>query len=121
MKIFALEHELPKAKAEQFSRLAAAEAQKAWDLYQAGILRELYFREDRTEAVLILECASVDEAQDVLEMLPFVQAGLIAFELIPLKAYSGFERTWTHLTGESALIRSNGDGNTNRRKHFLYL
>ena len=92
MKILALEHELPNATAEEFSLHAAAEARKAWELHQAGVVRELYFHADRTEAVLVLEGGSIAEVQEVLGTLPFVQAGLITFELIPLKAYSGFER-----------------------------
>ena len=92
MKILALEHELPNVTAEQFQQYAVDEARKVWDLHQAGIIRELYFRADRNEAVLLLECASVNEAQEVLSTLPFVQNKLITFELIPLKTYSGFER-----------------------------
>jgi len=92
MKILALEHELPGATAEQFQHYANDEARKVWEYHQAGVIRELYFRADRNEAVLILECASVIEAQDILAALPFVQAGLISFEIIPLKAYSGFAR-----------------------------
>ena len=92
MKILVLEHELPNATAEQFQQFTAAEARKAWELHQAGIIRELYFRADRNEAILILECASVNEAQEALSTLPFVQNKLITFEVIPLKAYSGFER-----------------------------
>jgi len=34
----------------------------------------------------------VEEAQEILSTLPFVQNKLIAFEIIPLKAYLGFER-----------------------------
>jgi hypothetical protein len=92
MKILALEHELPGAAAGQFLRYANEEARKAWELYQAGVIRELYFRADRTEAVLVLECTSIAEAQETLSELPFAREGLIAFELIPLKAYPGFER-----------------------------
>ena len=92
MKILALEHELPGATAEKFQQCAKAEARKAWDLHQAGSVRELYFRADRNEAVLVLECDSVEEARKVLSALPFVQSRLIEFELIPLKAYPGFER-----------------------------
>ncbi|MFT3891050.1 MAG: muconolactone Delta-isomerase family protein [Anaerolineales bacterium] len=92
MKILALEHELPNATAEQFRQYAKAEARQAWNLHQEGILRELYFRADREEAVLVLECASIQEAQERVATLPFVQNKLIAFELIPLKAYPGFER-----------------------------
>jgi hypothetical protein len=76
-------------------RNAEAEARKAWELHQAGIIRELYFRADRNEAVLVLECASSVEAQGILAELPFVRERLIAFELIPLKAYPGFERLFS--------------------------
>jgi hypothetical protein len=92
MKILALEHELPGITAGQFQRYANDEARKVWEYHQAGIIRELYFRADKREAVLILECGSMAEANEVLALLPFVQAGLITFEIIPLKAYSGFER-----------------------------
>jgi hypothetical protein len=61
-------------------------------LQQAGIIREAYFGADRNEAVLVLECATQARAQEILATLPLVQAGLIVFEVIPLKAYPGFER-----------------------------
>jgi muconolactone delta-isomerase len=69
-----------------------AEAARVWELQQAGVLREIYFRQDRPDAVLILECADVAEAQRVLGTLPLVQAGLIAFEVISLKPYPGLAR-----------------------------
>ena len=96
MKILALEHELPGAATEAFERYKAAEARKVWDLYQAGVFRELYFRADRNEAVLVLECESVEEAREILSTLPFVQNRLIAFEVIPLKAYPGFNRLFSN-------------------------
>ena len=92
MKILALEHELPNVTAEGFQQYAKDEARMVWALNQAGVVRESYFRADRSEAVLVLECSSVDEAREALSTLPFVQNKLITFELIPLKAYSGFER-----------------------------
>ena len=92
MKILALEHELPGATSERFQEDAMLEARKVWDMTQAGIIRESYFRADRNEAVLVLECSSVEKAQQALSTLPFVRVGLIKFELIPLKAYPGFQR-----------------------------
>ena len=92
MKILAMEQEMPSATAEQFRPHLAAEAARAWELYQAGVFREMYFRADRQEAVLILECADIAEARQVLDTLPLVKEGLIAFDLIPLKPYSGFSR-----------------------------
>ena len=92
MKILALEMGLPGADEAAFQVLAKKEAARVWELHQEGVIRELYFRQDRPEAVLVLECTGVDEARHVLATLPFVEAGLIDFELIPLVAYPGFER-----------------------------
>jgi hypothetical protein len=92
MRILALEHELPNATIEQFYRCAVLEARALWDLYQAGVIRESCFHADRSEALLVLECPSVEEAREALSALPFVQNKLITFELIPLKAYPGSER-----------------------------
>ncbi len=92
MKILAMEIETAGVKPEQFGPYLKAEARRVWELYQTGTIRELYFRADRSEAVLILECADVREAQQALGSLPLVQAGLIGFEVIPLVPYPGFAR-----------------------------
>jgi hypothetical protein len=92
MKILALEKERPHTAPADFAPYLIAEAARAWELYQADIIRELYFRQDRHEAVLVLECAGPEEAGQILATLPLVQAGLITFELIPLLAYPGFAR-----------------------------
>ncbi len=92
MKILALERELPGAPPEKFQRLGREEARRVWELHQAGVLRELYFRGDQPAAVFMLECDSLEEAASVLLELPLVKAGLIEFDLIPLRAYTGFAR-----------------------------
>lgn len=92
MKILAMEVETEGIQPEQYRPHLKAEARRVWELHQSGAIRELYFRADRSEAVLILECADVNEAQRTLESLPLVQAGLITFEVIPLIPYPGFAR-----------------------------
>lgn len=92
MKILAMEKDVPGVTQAQIVPHLAAEAARAWELYQAGVLRELYFRQDIHNAVLIMECASTAEAGAVLYTLPLVKAGLIAFDLIPLGPYDGFAR-----------------------------
>ena len=92
MKILAMEIEVAGINPEKFQIHLKAEARHVWELYQSGMIRELYFRADRSEAVLMLECTDVNEAQQILQSLPLVQAGLIAFEIIPLIPYSGFAR-----------------------------
>ncbi|RJP81748.1 MAG: superoxide dismutase [Candidatus Zixiibacteriota bacterium] len=91
MQFLALERDLPAEDAD-FAPHAKPEAARVWELYQAGIVREMYFRADRSAAVLVLECADIVEARAALASLPMVQAGLIEFEIIPLAPYPGFAR-----------------------------
>ena len=93
MRILAIETTVENVSSSQFTReIAAAEARRAWDLHQGGTIRELYFRADSAAAVLVLECVDVAEAETALASLPMVAAGLITFEVVPLRAYPGFAR-----------------------------
>ncbi len=93
MKILALEKEINDVPAAAFTpALLQKEAVRVWELQQAGTLREIWFRQDRREAVLVLECDDPDEARRTLDTLPLVRAGLIAFEVIPLVPYPGLAR-----------------------------
>ncbi len=93
MKILAMEKEIPGVTADKFTpHLKNSEAARVWELYQAGVFRELYFRQDRSDAVLMLECADVAEASRMLNTLPLVSEGLIAFDIIPLIPYPGLSR-----------------------------
>jgi muconolactone delta-isomerase len=92
MKFLAIEKEIPGVTEKQCDPYLRAEAMRAWELYQQGKIREMYFRADRAEAILVLECENIQEAQSVISSLPLVKNGLIAFELIPLAPYPGFAR-----------------------------
>ncbi len=92
MKFLAIEHESPTASSPDFQPYLKAEAARAWELYRSGAIRELYFRPDLHTAVLVLECGSTAEAQELLHSLPLVSSGLITFEIVPLVAYTGFAR-----------------------------
>ena len=95
MKILAIEKESENTKLQDFKPLLKAEAKRVWELYQQNIIREMYFRQDISRAVLILECENVEEAQKVLKTLPLVRENLIYFELIPLVPYPGFSRLFS--------------------------
>jgi muconolactone delta-isomerase len=93
MKILALEKNVHGIPDSAFTDdLLKKEAARAWELHRAGVIRELYFRADRHEAVLVLECDNVNEARSIVATLPLVSGGLIDFEIIPLIPYTGFER-----------------------------
>lgn len=96
MKILAIESEVPGIEDEEFEPFLKHEAARVWELYQAGVIREMYFRQDQISAVLILECEDLKDANNALNSLPLVREGLIAFDIIPLRAYPGFSRLFTN-------------------------
>jgi muconolactone delta-isomerase len=92
MKVLALGHDVVAQEDPSFAELRPAEARRAWELYQQDVLREIYFRADRPNGVLVLEVPDLAAARDVIDSLPLVAAGLIDFDLVPLKPYPGFAR-----------------------------
>lgn len=92
MKIIALEKEIESIDPKEFQIHSKDEAMKVWELYKSGLIREIYFRNDKNLAVLVLECKDESEARKILDTLPMLKNNLIDFEIIPLKAYPGFER-----------------------------
>jgi hypothetical protein len=97
MKILAIEKEVSGVKEEDYKPFLKSEALKVWELYQQGIIRELYFTQTDNSAVLILECKDADEANKHLDTLPLVKEGLIKFDVLPLIPYSGFERLFSDI------------------------
>ena len=92
MRIIAIEVEKPGLNKRDFVPHLRDEAKEGWKLYKEGFIREMYFRDDKPEAVLILEAENLVEAKEKLSTLPLVKNGFITFELIPLRPYHGFER-----------------------------
>jgi muconolactone delta-isomerase len=95
MKILAIEKEVQGVSDDDSLPFLKAEAARVLELYQSGLLREMYFRADVHSAVLMFECADTAAARDILASLPLVKHGLIAFDTIPLIPYSGFSRLFT--------------------------
>jgi len=95
MKILAIERDVQGVEDQDFEPHLQDEAARVWELHQSGVIRELYFRSDQTNAVLVLECTNSHEASLILQTLPLVKVGLITFEIIPLTAYSGFSRLFS--------------------------
>jgi hypothetical protein len=93
VQILALERAVPGVRDDAFTdALLRTEAERLWELHQAGVVRQAFFRTDRDEAVLLLEAADAEAARSVLDELPLVSAGFIDFEVITLRAYPGFAR-----------------------------
>ncbi|HEX3073832.1 MAG TPA: hypothetical protein VHP30_09495 [Ignavibacteriales bacterium] len=92
MKFLALEIEKPGLSKDAFEPYLKDEGRRALELYELGIIRELYFDKEKHAAVLILECDNKKTAETYLASLPLVKAGLITFDIIELAPYTGFSR-----------------------------
>lgn len=92
MKFLAIEIENEGTAKEDFKPLLLSEAEKVWSYYQNDVIREIYFDDERSAAIIILECKDEEEASSVLGELPLVKNNLIHFEIFRLSPYSGFSR-----------------------------
>ncbi len=92
MKYLALEHERIPIPLNQREGVLAREAQALWHLVIGGFVREQYFTGDSHQAVLIVECGSLQEAQGLLNALPLVKEGYSEFHIRELLPYDGFGR-----------------------------
>lgn len=91
MKFLAIEIEKEGLSTNDFQPYLKDEALKVLELYERGIIREIYFDQDHC-AVLMLECSNLNEAKSILNELPLVSNGLIDFNVRMLSPYTGFSR-----------------------------
>jgi hypothetical protein len=92
VKVLVTTSDARQAKPMDFVSHSKPEARRVWELYKEGTLREIYFRADKPDAILVLECPDLESAREAVESLPLVREGLLEYELIGLKPYPGLER-----------------------------
>ena len=92
MRISAIEKDGPAAGRADMKHFLQEEARCVWDLYQNDKIREIWFTVSDRRAVLLLECATLEEAGALLAALPLVRERFISFEILALRPYDGFER-----------------------------
>jgi len=74
-------------------------ARHVWELYESDQVREFYLRaDDRPGVVLIFECDDPAQAERLVAALPVLEAGLLDFEVIPLRPYVGLRRLFVDPT-----------------------
>lgn len=88
MKVVAIVHRADRP-AEEFAPHLEAEAKVAMKMWAADEIRELYSREDGKGAVIVFEADGAEAADAHMKKLPLVQAGLLTYELYPVKPYRG--------------------------------
>lgn len=91
MKLLCLDVPQPGATPEQYAPHMEAEVRFAWDLYKQGLIRDIYFRQDRPGVAILAEADSVEAARARLMELPLAKAGLIGWDVIPLGPMTNWE------------------------------
>ena len=91
MKILALEKEVEGVSWINRNELLLFEAEQIYNLYLSDIVREIYFTQNKN-AVIVLDVKDKNEAIEILDSLPLVKSGMIKFEILELRPYTGFDR-----------------------------
>jgi hypothetical protein len=93
VKVLAIGHPRSGVRWEDIAPYVGEQARTVWEQYETDQVREFYLRADHQPgAVLVLECDDVMEAERLVAALPIAEAGLLDFELIPLRPYMGFRQ-----------------------------
>jgi hypothetical protein len=90
MKLLAIGRPRAGTDAGQIARRARDEMRALWQLYRDGVVREVY-SPGRAGAVLVLETAGRQQAEDTVAGLPLAASGVIDFEVIELLPFGAFE------------------------------
>jgi hypothetical protein len=91
VKVLAIGHPRSGVRWEHIAPYVGVEARTMWERYEIDQVREFYLRADHQPGVvLVFECDDVTEAERLVAALPMVEAGLLDFEVIPLRPYMGF-------------------------------
>jgi hypothetical protein len=83
-KILAIGNVTDKGTPDAIGAVLPFEVRATVRLHLAGKIDQWYFQNDAYGVVFIMNCATVDEAHELLEKLPLGVAGMMEFELIPL-------------------------------------
>lgn len=95
MKMLCLDIPQPGATMEKYAPHMQDEARHGWELYKSGIIRDIYFRQDRPGVTIIAEAESVEAARAELMAFPLAKAGLIEWDVIPLGPFTNWELLFT--------------------------
>ncbi len=91
MRMLCLDRPLPGATPEKYQPHMLDEIRHTWQAYKQGIVRDIYFRQDRPGVAIFLECDSVEEAKKIFAEFPLFKAGVIEAEVIPLGPFANWE------------------------------
>jgi hypothetical protein len=84
MKVFALGSFAKPIPDDERKQLMSKEVPDTLKLYLDGKIDQFWFREDKPGVVFLVNAASIEAARSILEALPLVANGYLAYEYIPV-------------------------------------
>ena len=84
MKVFAVASIVKPMTEEQRKQIMSKEVPDTLKRYLDGAIEQFWSREDQPGVVFLLNAASVEAARSIIEALPLVVNGYLAFEYIPV-------------------------------------
>jgi hypothetical protein len=91
VKFLCLDIPQPGASMEKYMPHMLDEVRHSWQLYKNGMVRDIYFRQDRPGVAIIAEADSTEAARKALSEFPLAKAGLIDWDVIPLGPFTNWE------------------------------
>ncbi|WP_020664703.1 muconolactone Delta-isomerase family protein [Amycolatopsis benzoatilytica] len=74
----------------EFDAVIPDETRRVRQLYAAGVVRQIWLRDDIPGACFVIEAPDEQAARSTVDALPMAQSGLSEFTVIPLLPYRGF-------------------------------
>ena len=75
---------------EEFEAVIPAETARVRELYAAGVVRQIWLRDDLPGACFLVEADDLPGARSIVDGLPMATSGLSEFTVMPLSPYRGF-------------------------------
>lgn len=91
MKLLCLDAPKAHATMELYMPHLENEVRYGWEMYKSGLVRDIYFRQDRPGVAIIAEADSIEAAHALLMAFPLAKEGLIGWDIIPLGAFTNWE------------------------------
>lgn len=91
MKLLCLDAPKAHATMELYMPHLENEVRYGWEMYKSGLVRDIYFRQDRPGVAIIAEADSIEAARALLMAFPLAKEGLIGWDIIPLGAFTNWE------------------------------
>jgi hypothetical protein len=92
MQILVITQDAPGAGWEGKDEILRDEARHVWALQQQGVIRSIWFTDPGRDAVILMECESIQAARKIVDDFPLVRHGLIVYTATGLTPYDGYER-----------------------------